>query len=130
MLKKIAVDSQDGVEFTDITSQVEEALQDSEVEAGIMNIFVPHASAAVTIMGTNGADIAKDIKFEINKLDDNFGHIEGRTSSAHFKSSLLGVDLTLNIDEGELKLGENQGIYFSEFSGPAEREVLIKILEG
>lgn len=130
MLKKIAVDSKDDVEFIEISSQVEEALQDSEVEAGVMNIFVPHASAAVTIMGTDGADISKDIKFEINMLDDNFGHIEGRTSSAHFKSSLLGVDLMLNIDDGELQLGENQGIYFSEFSGPAEREVLIKILEG
>jgi len=130
MLKKLTVETKEKVEFVEITDQIKEVVEENGVEAGILHVFVPHDSAAVTMMGTGSADIAGDVKFEVNKLDDDFGHIESDTSAAHFKSSLFGVDLGFIIDGGELLLGPTQGIYLTDFQGPAERTVLVKILEG
>lgn len=130
MLKKLTVETKEEVEFVEITDDVKEIVDESGVEEGILQVFVPHDSAAVTMMGTKNTEIAKDVRFEINKLDDDFGHIESTTSAAHFKSSLFGVDLAFIIDGGELLLGPTQGIYLTDFKGPAERTVLLKILEG
>lgn len=130
MLKKITVETNDEVEFLEITDQVKEIVDESGVEEGLLQIFIPHNEAAVTMMGTKSEDIAKEVRFEINKFDDNFGHIESNTSAAHFKSSLFGVNLNFIIDGGELLLGSSQGIYITDFKGPAERNVLLKILEG
>jgi secondary thiamine-phosphate synthase enzyme len=130
MLKKLTVESTQDVEFVEITDQIKDLVAESGVDSGILQIFIPHDSAAVTMMGTSNTDIAGDIKFEINKLDDDFGHIESNTSAAHFKSSVFGVDISFIIDGGELLLGPTQGIYLTDFMGPAEREVLVKILEG
>ena len=130
MLKKITVETKEEVEFLEITDQVKKIVNESDVEEGLLQIFIPHTDAAVTMMGTENEDIAKEVRFEINKFDDNFGHIESTTSAAHFKSSLFGVNLGFIIDGGELILGPSQGIYISDFKGPAERTVLLKILEG
>lgn len=130
MLKKLTVESTQDVEFVEITDQIKDLVAESGVDSGILQIFIPHDSAAVTMMGTSNTDIAGDIKFEINKLDDDFGHIESNTSAAHFKSSVFGVDISFIIDGGELLIGSTQGIYLTDFMGPAEREVLVKILEG
>lgn len=130
MLKKLTVESTQDVEFVEITDQIKDLVAESGVDSGILQIFIPHDSAAVTMMGTSNTDIAGDIKFEINKLDDDFGHIESNTSAAHFKSSVFGVDISFIIDGGKLLIGSTQGIYLTDFMGPAEREVLVKILEG
>jgi len=130
MLKKFTVETKEEVEFVEITDDVKEIVEDSGVKEGIVQVFIPHDSAAVTMMGTKNKDIAKDVRYEVNKLDDDFGHIESTTSAAHFKSSLFGVDLAFIIDGGELLLGPAQGIYLTDFKGPAERTVLLKILEG
>lgn len=130
MLKKLTVETTEEVEFVEITDQIKDLVADSGVDSGLLQIFIPHDSAAVTMMGTQNDNIAGDVKFEVNKLDDDFGHIESNTSAAHFKSSLFGVDLSFIIDGGELLLGPTQAIYLTDFMGPAEREVLVKILEG
>jgi len=130
MLKKLTVETKEKVEFVEITDQIKNLVDESGVASGVLQIFIPHDEAAVTMMGTGNKNIAGDIKFEVNKLDDDFGHIESDVSAAHFKSSLLGVDISFIIDGGELLLGPTQGIYLTDFMGPAEREVLVKILEG
>jgi len=130
MLKKITVETKEDVEFLEITDQVKKIVEESGVEEGILQIFIPHNEAAVTMMGTESEEIAKEVRFEVNKLDDDFGHIESNTSAAHFKSSLFGVNLGFVIDGGEIILGPSQGIYITDFKGPAERTVLLKILVG
>jgi len=130
MLKKINVKTKEKEEFLKITDEVKEAVDETGVKEGILQIFVPHNSSAVTILGTKNGDIVKDVQFEINKLNDDFGHVESTKSASHFKSSLFGVDLNFIIDGGKLILGPKQGIYLTDFDGPAEREVLIKIIEG
>jgi secondary thiamine-phosphate synthase enzyme len=59
--------------------------------------------------------------------DIGFRHGEGN-SAAHVKSSLVGCSVTLVVENGRLKLGVWQGIYFCEFDGPRKRTILCESL--
>jgi len=128
MLKKLSIKTEQEIDFVEITDHVKNLVKESGIESGLLQLFIPYDSVAVTMMGSD-EDIVGDLKYEINKFDDGFGHIESSTSAAHFKSSLFGVDLTLVIDEGKLILGPTQGIFLTEFMGPAEREVILKFIK-
>ncbi|MEA2066720.1 MAG: secondary thiamine-phosphate synthase enzyme YjbQ, partial [Thermotogota bacterium] len=79
-------------ECINITSQVQKLIKDSGVKDGIVIIYCPHTTAAVTI--NEGADpaVTRDILSELDKvipLKDNYQHLEGN-SAAHIKSSIIG----------------------------------------
>jgi len=105
---------------------------ESGIADGIVRVFVPHTTAAVTI--NEGADpaVVKDMIKELNKivpLRDNYLHMEGN-SAAHIKSTLVGASEMVMIENGSLVLGTWQAIFFCEFDGPRQRKVFVKILEG
>jgi len=58
----------------------------------------------------------------------DFLHSEGN-SDAHIQSLLTGQTLHLIIDNGQLLLGIWQSIYFCEFDGPRNRELIIKLIK-
>lgn len=118
-------------EFINITNIVREAVKTSGVENGIAVIFIPHTTAAITINENSDPDVVTDILTALNKSypeNDNYLHIEGN-SHAHIKASLMGNSCNVIIEDGKLKMGIWQGIYFCEFDGPRNRKVYIKILK-
>lgn len=117
-------------EFVDITSLVREAVRKSGVKNGIVVVFVPHTTAGVTVNENADPDVIKDILSGLNKVfleNNGYLHVEGN-SHAHIKASLMGSSCNIIIENGELKLGTWQGIYFCEFDGPRNRKVHIKII--
>lgn len=119
-------------EFVDITSLVKEAVRKKGVRDGIAVVFIPHTTAGVTINENADPDVVRDILFGLNKAFPNHNeylHIEGN-SDAHIKASLMGSSCNIIIENGELKLGTWQGIYFCEFDGPRNRKVYVKIISG
>ena len=59
--------------------------------------------------------------------DPKFRHAEGNSDS-HIKTALCGSSETIWIENGELKLGRWQVIFFAEFDGPRRRELWVKIV--
>ena len=119
-------------DLLDITGQLARLLQASKVTDGLMVIFVPHTTAAVTINENADPSVQHDILTELNRLiplKGSYRHTEGN-SDAHIKSTLLGPSQTIFIQEGRLALGTWQGVYFCEFDGPRSRKVWVKILPG
>ncbi len=119
-------------EFIDITDIVNEAVRKSGVRDGIAIVFVPHTTAGVTINENADPDVVHDILSALDKTypkQNGYLHIEGN-SHAHIKASLMGSSCTAIIENGSLKMGTWQGIYFCEFDGPRNRKVYIKIIEG
>ena len=115
-------------EFIDITSRVTSTISTSGVKEGVVSVFVPHTTAAITINENADPSVVRDILKEINKIipfNDNYDHIEGN-SAAHIKSSLVGCSLHLPVEGGRPVLGTWQGIYFCEFDGPRTRRVLVQ----
>jgi len=120
------------VEMIDITAEVARALGESGLRDGLLVLFVPHTTAAVTINENADPDVTRDLVMELNKIipfEDGYRHAEGN-SAAHLKSSLVGASETLIVADGRLQLGTWQGIYFCEFDGPRRRKLQIKALPG
>ena len=118
-------------EFVDITGLVNKAVKESGVKEGIVTVFVPHTTAGVTINENSDPDVITDILSALNKTypeRNGYLHIEGN-SHAHIKASLMGSSCNVIIENGALKLGIWQGIYFCEFDGPRNRKVYIKIMK-
>lgn len=129
MAKTISVSSRSRTEFIDITDQIRDAIRKSGVKEGDCHLFVPHTTAGITI--NEGADpsVKRDILTSLNKLvpfEGDYQHSEGN-SAAHIKTTLVGSSLYCLVENGELVLGTWQSIFFCEFDGPRNRQVLIKI---
>jgi secondary thiamine-phosphate synthase enzyme len=118
-------------ELLDITSEIAKLVVNEKIGTGLITIFVPHTTAAITINENTDDDVKEDF---INGLNIaipnhiNFKHYEGN-SDAHIKSSIIGVSQTIIIEKNKLVLGTWQGIYFCEFDGPRNRKVYVKIMK-
>lgn len=90
-------------------------------EIGLLNLFVRHTSAALTINENADPDVRTDMESVFNHLikerEPYYEHtLEGDDDMpAHAKSVLAGVSLTIPITNGRLNLGTWQGIYLCEF---------------
>lgn len=117
-------------EFIDITHVIQEEVTKSNVTDGIAVVFIPHTTAGVTINENADPDVVRDILYGLNKTfpeENGYLHMEGN-SHAHIKSSLMGSSCNVIIENGKLKLGTWQSIYFCEFDGPRNRTFYVKIV--
>ena len=131
-MPSLEVVSHQPVEMIDITAAVRRTVREGGVRDGLLVLFVPHTTAAVTINENADPDVVADLVMELNKIvpfADGYRHAEGN-SAAHLKSTLVGAGETLIVAAGELVLGTWQGIYFCEFDGPRRRSLHLKFLPG
>ncbi len=120
-------------EFIDITSHIRQLIADHPLEHGLVTIFSPHTTAAVTINENWDPDVIDDfllyLQQSIPRSFAGFHHCEGNSDS-HILTSLVGPSTTIIVDQGQLVLGQWQGIYLCEFDGPRHRSLWIQTLEG
>lgn len=117
--------------FYNITDKVRGALVKSGVLEGLCVIYTPHTTAGITINENADPDVVKDMLLGLKGAFPDrkqFLHAEGN-SAAHLKSSCVGCNQTVIIQNGKLLLGPWQGIYFCEFDGPRTRRFYVKIAE-
>jgi len=115
---------------TDITSRVRGAVTRSKVKDGLCVVAVLHTTAGVFVNENADPDVQRDLISHLGKLvprDEEFRHAEGN-SDAHIKSVLTGNDVTLPIKDGELVLGQWQGVYFADYDGPRERHATVTVI--
>jgi len=90
-------------------------------EVGMLNLFLKHTSAALTINENADPDVQTDmVQIFDNLIRENepyYVHtLEGDDDMpAHGKSSIVGVSLNIPITKGRLNMGIWQGIYLCEF---------------
>ena len=115
--------------FIDITRKVAEIVHRSQVRQGICQVFVPHTTAGVTINENADPDVVHDLLAALNTMAPalRYRHGEGN-SPAHLKSLLTGSSVMVPVEDGALRLGTWQGIYFCEYDGPRQRRVQVQII--
>lgn len=118
-------------ELKDITPAIQKLLGQEKVQEGVLLIYSPHTTCAITI--NEGADpaVARDIIQTLKKLiplHGDYAHLEGN-SDAHLKTSLIGPSEMVIVEEGQIKLGTWQRIFLAEFDGPRSRKVWLKLLK-
>ena len=88
---------------------------------GILNLFIKHTSAGLTINENADPSVRVDFETIFNKMvpenDPDYVHtMEGSDDMpAHIKTSLVGNSIQIPITNGRLNLGTWQGIYLCEF---------------
>jgi secondary thiamine-phosphate synthase enzyme len=128
----IDIQSNQDIEFIEITKQVRDFIRDAKCQEGMLLIFAPHSTAGVTINENADPSVSHDIVEFFKRLlprQKYFQHSEGN-SLAHILSSLVSASQTLIIENGEPLLGVWQGIFFCEFDGPRRRRVFLKLIPG
>ena len=103
--------------------------------AGLLNIFLHHTSAALTINENVDSSVRRDLETFINGLipekPQSYTHIlEGEDDMpAHIKSSVFGASINIPITNGMLNLGTWQGIYLCEFrNNGGRRKITLTII--
>lgn len=100
-----------------ITDHITKVLPNS---SGILNVFIKHTSASLTINENADPTVRQDFETHFNVMvpesADYFLHtLEGKDDmTSHIKSSLLGSSVDVPLQNGRLLLGTWQGIYLCE----------------
>ncbi|MCM8790285.1 MAG: secondary thiamine-phosphate synthase enzyme YjbQ [Candidatus Omnitrophica bacterium] len=126
---EIEVSTRNRNELVDITEKIRELVRSSKVRSGVCYLFVPHTTAGITINENADPSVKRDIIKGLESVmpsEGKYEHSEGN-AAAHIKSTIVGVDKTIFIEDGDLRLGTWQGIFFCEFDGPRRRKVIVKI---
>lgn len=114
----------------DITSMVREIVAQGGSEEGLCCVFVPHATAAVTINENADPNIGDDLQDALAKLipEGIWRHDQiDNNAAAHIKAAILGPSATVPVKQGRLVLGTWQSIMLLEFDGPRQRRVIVQV---
>ena len=99
----------------------------SQINKGVLQVFIKHTSASLTINENADSTVREDFEAHFNEMVQEeqpyYRHtMEGPDDMpAHLKSSILGCTVQIPITKGKLNLGIWQGIYICEHrnhSGP------------
>ena len=119
-----------------ISDRVVEAMPEiAETRVGVLNIFLQHTSASLTLNENADPDVRHDLEQSFSAIAPEafpYTHTcEGPDDMpAHVKSSLLGASLSIPVSEGKLALGVWQGITLCEHRDRAGPSRLIMTLWG
>jgi secondary thiamine-phosphate synthase enzyme len=104
-----------------VTQEIINAIpQIREIKAGMLQVFIQHTSASLSINENADYTVREDFETHFNIMvpEDQpyYKHdYEGSDDMpAHIKSSLLGSSVSIPITNGRLALGTWQGIYLCE----------------
>jgi secondary thiamine-phosphate synthase enzyme len=121
--------------FTDITGEVQRTVSAARVQTGLCTLLLKHTSASLLIQENADPDVRRDLESFFSRLvpdgDPIFVHTsEGDDDmSAHVRTALTTVNLSIPVDGGRLCLGTWQGIYLWEHRGaPHQRIVAVHVL--
>jgi len=129
-MEEVNVTTERREDLVDVTAAVQNAVAASGVTSGLAFCFVPHTTAGITINENADPTVTRDLLYKLNKeipQAEGYHHAEGN-SDAHIKASLIGSSVQVIIEDGRLRLGRWQGIYFCEFDGPRSRRLWIKVI--
>ncbi len=117
-----------------ITSHIESHLAELP-EAGVLQVFIKHTSAALTLNENADPSVLRDMDYILDRVvperDSGYTHtLEGDDDMpAHGKTALLGASLMIPVTNGRLNLGTWQGIYLCEFRNfSSPRKLVLTLL--
>jgi secondary thiamine-phosphate synthase enzyme len=118
----------------DLTEGVQSVLDSAGVENGIVSIFVPGSTAAVTAMEYEPGGV-HDLRAALERLvpaegDYEHNRLNNDTNShAHIRAAIVGPSETIPVRDGRLELGTWQQLVLVDFDDrPRQRSVLVQVI--
>lgn len=131
MFQSFKVETKKRTGLVDITEDIVSCIKKTKVKQGLVYVFCPHTTAAITINENCDPSVQTDITNILSKLipqNAGYAHTEGN-ADAHAKAAVVGSSRLLFVEDGNAVLGRWQGIFLCEFDGPRTREVRVKIVK-
>ena len=117
----------------EVTDTLHAAVARSGLRAGALVATIPHTTAGLAVLSFPDPLGLEDVADELARLvptriDFKHQHDTPQDAAGHIKSALVGVSLSLIVEDGELVLGHSQAVYFMEFDGPRDRQLHLQLL--
>jgi secondary thiamine-phosphate synthase enzyme len=132
--RRIELDTQGNADMHDITGAVARHLHESAFKDGVVTVFCPSATSALTTIEYEDgalADLAR-LFDEIIDPDRAYRHNQrwhDGNGHSHVRAALLGPSLTVPFVKGRLMLGTWQQILYVDFDNrPRHRELVVQIM--
>ena len=121
-------------EYINITSDVQQAIDESNIKEGLCLVNAMHISASVYINDDEQGLLHDYDKWleglaphaPINQYRHNDTGEDN--ADAHLKRQIMGREVTVAVTEGKLDFGPWEQIFYGEFDGRRKKRVLIKII--
>jgi secondary thiamine-phosphate synthase enzyme len=133
--KELSYPGTEGTDVHDLTQDVRDAVREIGLADGIVTVFTPGSTAAVTTIEYESG-VLEDLKHAIEKLaprgiqyahDARWGDGNGYS---HVRSALLGPSLSVPLRGGELVLGTWQQIVLLDFDNKPRRRRVVVAAQG
>jgi len=129
---EVKFETEEEAQIVDITLMVRNVIKTSKIKNGLINIFVPGATGAITTMEYEPRLvedtmimfeklIPKGIGYKHDHQDDN--------AHSHLRATIIKPELTIPVRNGEPVLGTWQQIVFMEFDTRGrERKLIVTVI--
>jgi secondary thiamine-phosphate synthase enzyme len=130
---QLEVETRQKRQVLDITERVERALAKMGVRDGLVCVYTPHATAAITVNENADPNIGLDLLDALERLiKDHDGWRHDRiddNAAAHIQASIVGPSVTIPLIDGKLALGTWQNIFLCDFDGPrSARRIIVAVV--
>jgi secondary thiamine-phosphate synthase enzyme len=130
----ITLSTQSHADIHDITGEVAERLAQSGLQSGVVNIFCPSSTSALTTIEYESGAVS-DLRRLFDEIVDPERHYDHNArwgdgnGHAHVRAALLGPSLTIPFTAARLILGTWQQIVYLDFDNrPRERELVVQVM--
>ena len=130
IVKTLTFQTSASKQIIDITEKVQNLVNQSSEKEGLCLVFVQHTTCSV-MLGEYEAGLDEDFinMFEQLKPKGPFQHAhEPDHAPSHLFSSMVGEQVVIPIQGGQLAFGTWQKIMLVEFDGPRFRNVIVQII--
>ena len=134
--RAVTIETSERLQLVDVTERIAEAVRESGVGEGLVNVWSMHTTCAVMINEYQAAllaDIGRVLQ-ELVERDGGWRHNDPAYSDcdrcnadSHLRAMLLGHSLTLQVSGGEPVLGQWQRVLLAELDGPRSRTLRIQV---
>ena len=120
-------------QLTNITSDIQECLNESGIQEGLLLCNAMHITASVFINDDEGG-LHQDLEEWLEGLAPEKPHSRYKhngyedNADAHLKRTIMGREVVAAVTQGKLDFGPWEQIFYGEFDGKRRKRVLVKII--
>ena len=120
-------------QLVNITSRVQQCLEESGIKEGLLLCNSMHISSSVFI-NDDESGLHHDFEVWLEKLAPEKPYDQYRhngfedNADAHLKRTIMGREVVIAVTGGKMDFGPWEQIFYGEFDGKRNKRVLVKII--
>jgi secondary thiamine-phosphate synthase enzyme len=132
--ESISLNTRGNADMQDITDELADLVTKSELISGIVTIFCPSATSALTTIEYESGALSdlRRLFDEIVPSNREYAHNErwhDGNGHSHVRAALLGPSLTIPFSDRKLTLGTWQQVIYVDFDvRPRQRELVVQLI--